>query len=203
MLLEEGHHAVYLIVAHERTMHPRGQAVAGGQVQHVAQAQQAFRAHLVENGAAVHLARYLKGNARGDVGLDETSNHVHARALRGEDQVDARCACLLCQAGDEFLDFLAHHHHQVGQFVDDNDQMWQALQRLGRFGREAERVGNQLFTGAGFGDACVVARQIAHAQLAHEAVAALHLAHTPVQAMRGLAHIRDHWRNQVRNAFVH
>jgi hypothetical protein len=45
--------------------------------------------------------------------------------------VDARGAGLLRQARDEFLDLLAHHHHQVGQFVDDDDDVGHGLQRLG------------------------------------------------------------------------
>ena len=48
------------------------------------------------------------------------------------DQVDAGGARLLRQARDQLLDLLADHHHQVGQLVDDDDDVRQVLQRLGR-----------------------------------------------------------------------
>ena len=51
-------------------------------------------------------------------------------------------ARLLRQAGDQLLDLLADDHHQVGQLVDDDDDVGQPLQRLGRFRRQAERVGD-------------------------------------------------------------
>jgi hypothetical protein len=56
--------------------------------------------------------------------------------------------------------------------------------------------------GLGFVDLVVVARQVAHAQLAHQLVAPLHLGHAPVQAVGGLLHVGHHRRQQVRNAFV-
>ncbi len=118
------------------------------------------------------------------------------------DQVDAGRAGLLGQARDQLLDLLADHHHQVGQLVDDDDDVRQALQRLGLLGREAEGVGNGFLARLGLVDLGVVARQIAHAQLAHELVAALHLGHAPVQAIGGLLHVGDHGAQQVRNAFV-
>jgi hypothetical protein len=67
----------------------------------------------------------LEGDAGRDVGLDQAGDHIHAGALRGEDQVDARGARLLRQARDELLDLLADHHHQVGQFVDHDDDVGQ------------------------------------------------------------------------------
>jgi hypothetical protein len=79
-------------------------------------------------------------DARGDVGLDQAGDHVHAGALRGQDQVDAGGARLLRQAGNQLFDLLADHHHQVGQLVDHHHDVRQALQRLGLLGRQAEGV---------------------------------------------------------------
>jgi hypothetical protein len=121
---------VHLVVAHEGAVHAGRQAGAGRQVEHVALAQQRLRPHLVEDGAAVDLAGDLEGDARGDVGLDQAGDHVHAGALRGQDQVDAGGARLLRQPGDQLLDLLAHHHHQVGEFVDHHHDVRQAVQRL-------------------------------------------------------------------------
>ena len=52
------------------------------------------------------------------------------------------------------------------------------------------------------GNLRVIAGQVAHAHLAHQLVAALHLVHGPVQRVASLAHVRHHGRQQVRNAFV-
>jgi hypothetical protein len=129
-----------------------------------------------------------------DVGLDQAGDHVHRRPLGGQDQVDAGRARLLGQAGDQLLDLLADHHHQVGQLVDDDDDVGQPLQRLGLFRRQAEGVGNELAAGLGLVDLLVVAGQVA--PLAHELVAALHLAHAPVQRVAGLLHVGDHRRSR-------
>jgi hypothetical protein len=39
--------------------------------------------------------------------------------------VDAGRARLLRQAGNQLLDLLAHHHHQVGQLVNDHHDVRQ------------------------------------------------------------------------------
>ena len=195
-------HAVDFIVADKGAVHAHRQAGARRHVEHVALAQQGFRAHLVENGARVDLGRDLKGDAGRDVGLDQAGNHVHAGALGGQDQVDASGARLLRQARDQFFDLLAHHHHQVGQLVDDHHDGGQRRQRLGLVGRQRERIGDGFLALDGVADLGVVAGQVAHAHLAHQAVALFHFAHAPVQRVAGLAHVRDHRRQQVRNAFV-
>src|SRR2546422_7833523 len=64
-------------------------SAAGRQVEHVALPDQRLCALLVEDGARIHFARDLEGDARWNVGLDKPGNHVHGRTLRGEDQVHA------------------------------------------------------------------------------------------------------------------
>ena len=80
------------------------------------------------------LARHLKGDAGRDVGLDQAGDHIHRWPLGGQNQVDARGARLLRQARDQFFHLLAHHHHQVGQFVDHHHDQRHGLQRLGLSG---------------------------------------------------------------------
>ena len=145
----------------------------------------------------------MKGDARGHIGFDQTRNHINAGALGGQNQVNARGAGFLRQARNQLFDFFADHHHQIGQLVDDDDDMRQRLLRLGRVWGQAKGVGQQFTTSAGFVDFLVIARQIAHAHFAHQAVAAFHLVHAPIQAIGGLAHIGDDGAKQMRDAFVH
>jgi len=56
--------------------------------------------------------------------LNQSSDHVHGGPLRREDQVDAHSARHLRQSGDRFFHVVGVHHHQVGQLVDHNDQVW-------------------------------------------------------------------------------
>src|SRR6185437_5821666 len=44
--------------------------------------------------------------------------------------------------------------------------------------------------------------QVAHAELAHELITALHFGHRPIERMPGLAHIGDDGTKQVRDPFV-
>ena len=149
----------------KRALQAGGLGVARLQKQEVAVFEQVFRAHLVEDGAAVDFALHGEGHAGGDVGFDQAGDHVHAGALGGDDEVDASGAGFLREAGDLLLYGFALGHHQVGQLVDDDDDERQFFQRLGFVGVEAERVGDFFLRACGFGDFVVVAGEVAHAQM--------------------------------------
>ncbi len=93
--------------------------------QHVAVAQQGLGARLVEDGARVDLRGHLQRDPAGEVGLDEAGDDVDRRPLGGEDQVQAGGARLLGEARDRGLDVLGGDHHQVGELVDDDDDVGQ------------------------------------------------------------------------------
>jgi len=80
---------VHFLVGDVSTVHTLGHSAAGRQVEHVALPDQRLCALLVEDGARIHFARDLEGDARWNVGLDKPGNHVHGRTLRGEDQMHA------------------------------------------------------------------------------------------------------------------
>jgi hypothetical protein len=82
----------------------------------------------------------LEGDAGRDVGLDQAGDHVHRRALGGQDQVDAGGARLLRQARDQLFDLLADDHHHVGEFVDEDDDERQRLQRPRRLAQLRVRL---------------------------------------------------------------
>ena len=54
----------------------------------------------------------------GHVGLDHAGDHVHARALGREHEVDPDRARLLGEADDRVLDVGGRDHHQVRELVD-------------------------------------------------------------------------------------
>ncbi len=200
-----------LAVADERPVHARD-APTRRHIEHVALPEQLFRALLAQDGAAVDLRRDLEADAGREVGLDGAGDHVHRGALGGHDDVDAGRARHLRQALDRGFHLFSGDQHQVGHFVDDDDDIGQRRQVEGLFlvdrlaGRGLEAglhgPGERLALARGFDEALVVAGDIAHRQLAHGAVAVLHLAHGPLQGHHRLAGVRDHGRQQMRDAVV-
>ena len=61
---------MHFVVGYKRTLQTGRLGIAGLEEQQVAVFQQVFRAHLVEDGAAVDFALHGKGHARRDVGLN-------------------------------------------------------------------------------------------------------------------------------------
>ena len=122
--------------------------------------------------------------------------------LRRQDQMDAGRARLLRQPRDQFLDLLADHHHQVGEFVDHHHDHRHGLQRLGIVRRQAERMRQRRAGLLGVAHFLVVAGEVAHADCRQQLVAPLHFAHAPVERAGGLLHVGDHRRQQVRDPFV-
>ncbi len=80
----------------------------------------------------------MKGYPRGEVGLDHTGDHIHRRSLSGKDQVNASCPRHLGQPGDGVLHLPGRDEHQISQLVNDDDYIWQGLDRVALSGfREA------------------------------------------------------------------
>src|SRR5919106_1552410 len=151
--------------------------------EHVALAEEALGATAVEDHAAVRLAGDREGDPRGHVRLDHSGDHVHRGALRGQHEVDADGAGLLREADDGVLDLLGGDHHQVGQLVDDDEQVRQRLLA-------------PLLEGA------VELRKVAGAGEAHSLVAAVHFREDVGEdGRRGLG-ARDYGREQVRDRLV-
>jgi hypothetical protein len=73
---------------------------------------------LVEDHPRVGLRGDGEGDPRRHVGLDHPGDHVDARGLRREHEVDADRAGLLGEADDRVLDVGRGDHHQVRELVD-------------------------------------------------------------------------------------
>ncbi len=59
----------------------------------------------------------------GTLALMQAGDDVDRRTLRREHEMDADGACHLREAGDGLLDVGAVEHHQVGELVDDDDDV--------------------------------------------------------------------------------
>jgi len=80
-------------------------------------------AHHVEDGAGIDARGDAEADAGGEVGLDEPGDDVHAGTLRGQHEVHADGARHLRQARDALFHVAAFEHHQVGQFIDQDQDV--------------------------------------------------------------------------------
>jgi hypothetical protein len=85
-------------------------------------------AHFAEDGAAVDFRGDLKRDTGREVRLDGAGDDVDRRTLGGENDVQAGGARHLREALHRAFDVLAGHHHQVGHFVDDDDDVGQRIE---------------------------------------------------------------------------
>ncbi len=196
---------MYLFVGNEGAVYTNRQTGTRRQIEHVAVTKQLFGTTLIEDGARIDFARYLERHTGRDVGLDQAGNHVHRRALRGEDQVDAGRAGFLRDTGDQLFDLLADDHHHVGKFVHHHNDGRQRLQRwrlvVHAFATE-QRIGQRCAGFFGVLDLAIEAREVTHAHRRHQFVTALHLGDAPTQGVGGLFHVGNDRAEQVRNTFV-
>lgn len=75
-----------------------------------------------------YLVGDLKRDAAGEVRLDEARHHIHARALRRHDEVDARGTGELGEAHEAAFHVLARREHEIRQFVNDDDKVGHGLE---------------------------------------------------------------------------
>ena len=185
-----------LVRRDKAALHAGGFALAQRRIQHIALADQLFRAGRIQNDARLDLARHRERDARRDVRLHDAGDDVRRGALGRNDKVHARGARLLRNAADRGLDLLGRDHHQVGQLVNHNDNLRQHLILLG--------IAALLLLCLGLFRAhqVVVADQIAHLMVCEQLVAALHLADRPVERARRLFRVGDDRNEQVRDAVV-
>ena len=150
------------------------------EIEHVAAAEQAFRAAHVEDRARVDLRRHGERDARGNVRLDDAGDHVDRRPLRCDDQVDTGRARELRQTADQGFDFARRDEHQVGELVDHDHDVGQLVVGI---------LGVPLF-------------DLAHAGLRKPLVALIHLfGHLEERAGRH-ARIGDYRVLEMRDAVV-
>src|SRR5581483_7269489 len=198
----EIHNLIYFGFRDECAVNARQARRARRQEKHVAFAEEVLGAHDVENGAAVYAGGDAEADSRREIRFDEPGNYVDARALRREHEVHAHSARHLGEAGDGFFDIASFEHHQVGQFIDQDQHVWQWLEFVLRPRGTVFFVEKVTGLIAEFADFLVVLIDVADALLGEEAEAALHFEDGILQRVRRFAGIRDNGSEQVWNAFV-
>ena len=153
---------------------------AEGIEEHVTLADQFFGTGHVEDGPRIDLAGNGKGDTAGDIGLDEAGQDIDRRPLCSQDEVHPAGPRFLTQADDRLFDVVRCRHHEVCQFVDDDDD-----ERHGIFRMEFIIPGN-----------------IPRMSDGEALVAVVHFPDSPAQDAGGFLRIRDDWRQQVRNTVV-
>ena len=177
-------------VGHERALDARGFRCAHRQEQAVALAEQLLRARLVEDYPRVSQRRGLEAQPGRHIGLDQTGDDVDRRPLGGDHEVDAGRPRELGDPDDGVLDVPRGDHHQIGQLVDDDEQV-----RIGRI--HTLRPGRRTsFTGPHL---AVEVVDVPDPGRFHVLVAHVHFANDPAQRVGRLLRVGDHRRDEVRN----
>ena len=146
--------AVHFVVGDEGAVHAHRQAGARRQVEHVAlpsSASAPIWSRMVRESILLETWNAMRVGMLALIRPVITSTR---RPLRREDQVDAGGARLLRQARDQLLDLLADDHHQVGELVDDDDDV-AASRRAARAARASRLNGLQHAARRAFGASAI------------------------------------------------
>ena len=93
-----------LFIGHKGPLHPGRLGVPLWVKQHISLAEQLLRPIHIQNRSGIHTARYGEGDPARHIGLDQSCDHIHGRALGRDDQVDS------C-------------HHQIRKLVYNDDNL--------------------------------------------------------------------------------
>ena len=107
--------------------------------------------------------------------------------------MDARGTRQLCQTADRILDFARSNHHEVGELINDNDDLRLLAKRVSVLVKK--RFVARM-------DLLVVSFKVTHAELSEQIVAMRHLLHCPVQSAACLSGVGDNRNHKVRDSVV-
>ena len=195
-----------LVFVHERTVNSLQQRGSRREEEHVAHPEQIVRTLLVQNRSRVDPTRHLEGHAGGEVRLDDTRQDVDTRPLGSKHEMDARGTRHLRQALKRLFDLLRRGHHEVGEFVDHDDDIRQHLPldlfafRLARLLLEAE---GPFTLGELLAGLLIELIDVADARRGHHLIPLFHLTYDALQrscsALRARHHVGDQMWNPVIN----
>ena len=187
------HDGLDLRLGDEGPLDPHRLVGSHGQEQPVSLADELLRTRLIQDDATVGEARRGERQPARHVGLDQPGDDVDARTLRGEHQVDACRPCELRDADDRILDVARGNHHQVGELVDNDEQI---------------RIGLDLALAAGQWRDLAILNSLVElidmpvTEVRQIVVTTVHLLDDPLQCVGCLLRVRDDRRDQVRDPLV-
>ena len=167
-----------LVVRHVDALRADRLREVGAKHEHVATSEELLRTGHVNDGAGVDGGRGSKRDTSRDVRLDETGDDVDGGPLRAEDEVDAGGAGQLRHAGDLLLHLDRRLEHEVGELVDDEDDVRDAV---------------------GAGVLLVVLADVPRARPGEKTVAAVHLPDHPEQGVQDLVRVGHDRGDEVRD----
>src|SRR5215469_7775281 len=194
------------VFRNERSVQAAKLRGTGRQEQHVAGAEQPFRANRVQDGARVYAGSHLERYARRKIRLYQAGDYVDRGPLRGEDQMDSSRTRFGRQPRDIALDGLALAQQQVGQLVDHDHDFREFPMLKGLRGHSlpfARGCGFQLDRLGSGRERLVVAVNISHPELPHHQVTGFHLLRRPQQRRRRFSRINHHRHQHVRDILVY
>ena len=150
-----------------------------GKEQHVAPPDQRLGALRVDDRSGINMGGDRKRDAGRDVRLDRAGDDIYTRPLSRNHEMDSGRARELGKPADGGLHLGGSLDHQVGEFVDDHDDVGHALLK--------SRLG-------------VVTVDVADPGLVENVVAAVHLPPHRAQNARRLLYVGDDRAHEVRNA---
>src|SRR5947208_10000087 len=165
---------------------------SGRNEEHVPFTQQLLGAHLVQDSAGINFLGYAKGDARREVGLNNSGNDIDGGSLSGHDQVDAHGASHLGEPHDGIFNILGSHHHQIRQFVNDDDDKGERL----LFGIFFFREQFQIFR---FFHQGIILLDVPNPDGGQQLIATFHFIGGPLQGIGGAFRFGDNRRQQVGN----
>src|SRR5699024_4331316 len=129
----------------------------------------------------------------GHIGLDESGDDVDAGALGGQHQVDTGGAGELRDALDRGFDVARGDHHEIGELIDDDQQVRVGLQHTLGPGRRVDTP---------FADGLVELLDVLEPVSGQVVVAGVHFADDPFERLGSLLRVRDDGGDEVRDALV-
>ena len=103
--------------------------------------------------------------------------------------MNSGCAGQLRDANDRVFDVTRRDHHEVGEFVDDNEKIWVGLEFSFTAGRKHDLV---------IDDGLVEVVDVPEPEAGQVVVTQVHLLDHPLKRLRGLFRIRDDGGDEMR-----
>ena len=154
---------------------------------HVTFTEKLFGTTLVKHDLRIDARADGEGNAARNVGFDKASDNLNLRTLSGKYEMDACGATFLSDANDEHFEVFPCHHHKIGHFVDNNDD----VRHFAAF------FGILLFSDFG-----VIIADVFNFFFRHQGIAAFHFANRPFHGRESFVGLGDDRGEKMRNVLV-